>query len=142
MDDELIERVLRVVEQIPPGQIASYGEVGGIVGIGPRQVGWVMSNYGSTVPWWRVTNAAGMPPAHLAAEVHARWAAEGSCPGARDAKPARTDLHALADAYDHAVADLNDRMPRAQAGPRDSGGLSNERESNEETERTGQAPTR
>ena len=126
MDDELIERVLRVVEQTPPGQIASYGEVGGIVGIGPRQVGWVMSNYGSTVPWWRVTNAAGMPPAHLAAEVHARWAAEGSCPGARDAKP----------------ADLNDRMPRAQAGPRHTEGLSNERESNEETERTGQAPTR
>lgn len=119
MDDELIERVLRVVEQIPPGQIASYGEVGGIVGIGPRQVGWVMSNYGSTVPWWRVTNAAGMPPAHLAAEVHARWAAEGSCPGPRDAKPARTDLRALADAYDHAVADLDDLMPRAQVGPRD-----------------------
>ena len=28
---------------------------------GPRQVGWVMSHFGSDVPWWRVLRADGTP---------------------------------------------------------------------------------
>ena len=54
--------VLEVVEQIPPGRVLTYGDVAGLVGLGgPRQVGQVMSRWGSSVPWWRVLRADGRP---------------------------------------------------------------------------------
>ena len=57
-----IEAVLRVVEQIPPGSVASYGDVAEAVGTGgPRQVGRVMALHGGAVPWWRVVRADGSP---------------------------------------------------------------------------------
>ena len=37
--DWVVERVLTCVEQVPPGRVVAYGEVGEIVGVGPRQVG-------------------------------------------------------------------------------------------------------
>ncbi|MEI2779201.1 MAG: MGMT family protein [Tetrasphaera sp.] len=113
MDEDLVERVLRAVEQIPRGRIASYGDLGGIVGIGPRQVGWVMRHYGSNVTWWRVTNAAGDLPAPLRDEARQRWAREGMLvkPNGLGLRIAdyRADLAILADAYDRAVADLPPR---------------------------------
>ena len=52
MNDEFVEQVLSAVEAIPPGKVASYGEIAGLLGRGgPRQVGWVMSHHGSAVPW-------------------------------------------------------------------------------------------
>jgi alkylated DNA nucleotide flippase Atl1 len=55
MDDDYAELVLSVVEQIPPGQVATYGDIAEIVGRGgPRQVGHVMALLGGGVPWWRV----------------------------------------------------------------------------------------
>jgi alkylated DNA nucleotide flippase Atl1 len=60
MDEGYVERVLRSVEQIPPGQVASYGDIAEMVGVGgPRQVGRVMAIYGGGVPWWRVVRADG-----------------------------------------------------------------------------------
>jgi alkylated DNA nucleotide flippase Atl1 len=57
-----VEAVLQVVEQIPAGQVASYGDVAEAVGRGgPRQVGQVMALHGSAVPWWRVVRADGSP---------------------------------------------------------------------------------
>lgn len=57
-----VEAVLRVVESIPVGRVASYGDVAVAVGRGgPRQVGAVMSRYGAAVPWWRVVRADGQP---------------------------------------------------------------------------------
>ncbi len=110
MDEEVVERVLRAVEQIPRGRLVSYGDIGGIVGIGPRQVGWVMRHYGSNVTWWRVVNASGDPPLGLLDDVRARWADEGVSikPNGRGARLAdhRADLAVLAQAYDRAVADL------------------------------------
>ena len=50
MDDLTVERVLRVVEAIPPGWVAAYGEVGAIVGVGVRVVGRIMGTWGSSVP--------------------------------------------------------------------------------------------
>lgn len=110
MDDVAVERVLRAVEAIPRGRIAAYGDIAGIVGTGPRQVGWVMRHYGGNVAWWRVTNAAGDLPRHLREEARALWAEEGILPkpnglGCRIADY-RADLVALARAYDRAVADL------------------------------------
>lgn len=72
-----VEGVLRVVELIPRGQVMAYGEVGAIVGIGPRQVGAIMSRHAHDVPWWRVTNAAGDPPKHKREEAFAHWREEG-----------------------------------------------------------------
>lgn len=75
-DDRVVEQVLELVEAIPAGQAATYGDIAGVVGIGPRQVGKIMSQIGAAVPWWRVVNAKGsLPPALLAtAKVH--WAEE------------------------------------------------------------------
>nr|WP_277402538.1 MGMT family protein [Streptomyces verrucosisporus] len=57
------ERVLAVVERIPPGRVMTYGDVAEwLEEGGPRQVGRVMSLYGGAVPWWRVVRADGTPP--------------------------------------------------------------------------------
>ena len=74
MDDLLVERVLVAVEQVPRGRVVSYGDLAELVGIGPRLVGRVMSLYGGNVTWWRVTNASGDLPAHLADEARAHHA--------------------------------------------------------------------
>ena len=58
-----VEEVLEVVEQIPEGKVATYGDVAELVGSrGARFVGNVMSRYGSDVPWWRVVRSGGWPP--------------------------------------------------------------------------------
>lgn len=75
MDDLTVEKVLRVVEAIPPGRVVAYGEIGAIVGVGPRLVGRIMRTWGSTVPWWRVTNAYGDHP--LLARALPHWQEEG-----------------------------------------------------------------
>ena len=66
VDDDYAELVLTVVEQIPPGQVATYGDIAEIVGRGgPRQVGNVMAQFGGGVPWWRVVRADGRPARSL-----------------------------------------------------------------------------
>ena len=75
MDEAYVEAVLRVVEQVPPGRVTSYGAVVDAVGRGgPRQVGRVMAAYGGGVPWWRVVRADGtLPESHrIAAGAHYR----------------------------------------------------------------------
>lgn len=75
MDDITVERVLRVVEQVPPGSVVAYGEVGAIAGVGPRLVGRIMREWGSGVPWWRVTSASGDHP--LLGRALPHWQQEG-----------------------------------------------------------------
>ncbi len=110
MDEQVVERVLRAVEQIPCGRVASYGDLAGLVGVGPRLVGRVMSLYGSNVTWWRVTNSYGDLPPHLHEEARARWADEGIAwkPNGRGCRirEHRADLARLADDYEGAVRDL------------------------------------
>lgn len=74
---DAVARVLAVAELIPSGHVASYGELGTIVGRGPRFVGRVMAIWGGAVPWWRVTNAEGDLPEHLRPAAFAHWAEEG-----------------------------------------------------------------
>lgn len=64
MDDVRIERVLRTVESIPAGKVATYGDVGKVAGESPRTVGRILALWGSGVPWWRVCNAQGEIPGH------------------------------------------------------------------------------
>lgn len=75
MDDVTIEKVLRTVEQIPAGRVAGYGQIGAIVGVGPRLVGRILREWGASVPWWRVTSSYGDHP--LLARAREHWDAEG-----------------------------------------------------------------
>jgi len=106
----VIERVLRCVEQVPPGRVASYGAIAAVCGLGPRQVGSIMKAYGHDVGWWRITNAAGDLPPGLLPRALPHWDAEGirvkaNGLGCRYADFA-ADPDALARAWRTAIADL------------------------------------
>jgi methylated-DNA-protein-cysteine methyltransferase-like protein len=57
------QRVYQVVRMIPPGQVATYGQIAEIVSHrrAARTVGWALNGLpeGSDVPWQRVINARG-----------------------------------------------------------------------------------
>ena len=56
------DRIYAVVRQIPPGKVATYGQIAAIVGgCTARMVGYAMAATpaGSGVPWQRVINAQG-----------------------------------------------------------------------------------
>ncbi|WP_081898354.1 MGMT family protein [Herbidospora cretacea] len=73
------DRVLDLVDRIPPGKVMSYGDVAEYLGEGgPRQVGRVMATWGGGVPWWRVIRTDGSPPPGLEAECLRRWRTEGT----------------------------------------------------------------
>lgn len=111
-DDSLAERVLRAVEQIPPGRVVAYGDIAALVGIGPRHVGNVLGRWGSGVPWWRVTNRDGILPPPLLAEAQLHWRAEGVGlrPDGRGCQIAahRADLAALSASWEQSIAELGD----------------------------------
>nr|WP_279432311.1 MGMT family protein [Aeromicrobium camelliae] len=79
LNERFAERVLARVEQIPPGQVLTFGLIAEDLGEGgPRQVGQVMSRVGHVVCWWRVVRADGTLPAHLMLEAQEHWAREGT----------------------------------------------------------------
>ena len=79
MDEDYVERVLAAVEAVPPGQVATYGDVAAFVGYGgPRQVGQVMSRFGGAVCWWRVVRADGQPARGHEAQALAQLQSEGT----------------------------------------------------------------
>jgi alkylated DNA nucleotide flippase Atl1 len=76
---EFAEAVLGIVDRIPEGMVLAYGDVAEMLGQGgPRQVGAVMSRYGSSVTWWRVIRASGEVPHGLLDEALAHWREEGT----------------------------------------------------------------
>ncbi|UVJ38381.1 MGMT family protein [Arthrobacter sp. CJ23] len=76
---EYVTAVLALVDLIPPGAAVSYGDVAELLGAGgPRQVGSVMSHYGSSVPWWRVLRASGEAPPGHEAEALRHYLAEST----------------------------------------------------------------
>ena len=77
--EDYVEAVLSVVERIPSGSVTTYGAIAEAVGRGgPRRVGRVMSQFGGSVPWWRVVRADGtLPPSHDD-EARARYLDEGT----------------------------------------------------------------
>lgn len=108
MDEWAVERVLTCVEQIPPGRVAAYGEVGAIAGTGPRHVGLILREYGAAVPWWRVVSASGEVAEPLRQRAAEEWVLEGIAwradrRGCRMADH-RADLEALAAAYEVEIA--------------------------------------
>ncbi len=76
---EYVEAVLALVRLVPAGSAVSYGDVAELLGTGgPRQVGSVMSHYGSAVPWWRILKASGQAPEGHEAEALRHYLREGT----------------------------------------------------------------
>lgn len=73
-----IEDVRDAVALIPGGEVASYGDVAEVLGIGARQVGRAMSLMNADVPWWRVVYADGTPATCHGGQAAQLLAAEGT----------------------------------------------------------------
>ncbi|MBU4335714.1 MAG: MGMT family protein [Actinobacteria bacterium] len=89
MDEEYLGLVLDLVAAVPPGRAVTYGLLAELVTEelvrtgrpargGPRQVGQVLARAGGGVPWWRVVNASGRPPARWAVTAVEHWRQEGT----------------------------------------------------------------
>lgn len=66
--EEQVERVRELVAAIPPGRVATYGDIAAAAGLSSaRTVGWIMRTDSADLPWHRVIGASGRPAAHLAA---------------------------------------------------------------------------
>lgn len=108
--DLVVERVLRLVELIPSGRVVAYGDIAAIVGIGPRQVGAIMRDWGSGVTWWRVTSSYGDLRRDLLRRARPHWRDEGIAvkPNGLGCRIAdyHADLTALDLAWRAATADL------------------------------------
>ncbi|WP_459961768.1 MGMT family protein [Nocardia sp. IFM 10818] len=75
-----IERVRELVASIPPGRVATYGDIAAAAGLStPRTVGWIMRTDAADLPWHRVLRANGTPAPHLA-DRQLRKLAEEGCP--------------------------------------------------------------
>lgn len=74
---ETADSILLAAAAIPPGMVASYGDLGRIVGCGPRLVARVLATSGGNTCWWRVVRSDGTIAAPLVAEATRLLAAEG-----------------------------------------------------------------
>lgn len=106
----VVEQVLTVVDQVPRGHVVAYGDIAGIVGVSPRQVGAVMRSHGAFVTWWRVTSSYGDLPEHLLEIATPRWREEGiarkpNCRGCR-IDDHRADLDQVRLDFEAAIADV------------------------------------
>lgn len=73
------DRVLDVVDLVPPGRVITYGLIAEYLDDGgPRQVAAVMSRVGGAVAWWRVVRADGTLPPTLADRARPAYREEGT----------------------------------------------------------------
>ena len=73
-----VERVRELVDAIPSGRVATYGEISSAAGLSsPRIVGWIMRTDSADLPWHRVVPASGRPAPHIATAQLERLRAEG-----------------------------------------------------------------
>lgn len=78
MDEQIHERIREVIRSIPPGRVATYGDVAELAGApSPRLVGRVLAEDGHDLPWQRVLRANGTTAPHLTREQLARLRTEG-----------------------------------------------------------------
>lgn len=57
----LDDRVRAVANSIATGDVMTYGEIGQITGLHPRQVGRIVARVADDIPWWRVVRVDGTP---------------------------------------------------------------------------------
>lgn len=56
----LYERIAQTVKLIPPGEVATYGQIAKLVSTGPRIIGQALAAIDDVdVPWQRVVNSKG-----------------------------------------------------------------------------------
>jgi methylated-DNA-protein-cysteine methyltransferase-like protein len=85
MSTSFFDEVYRLVAIIPPGRVATYGQIAAYLGNprGARTVGWALHSTpaGMDLPWHRVINAQGLiggpPDGYRAREQRALLEAEG-----------------------------------------------------------------
>lgn len=78
LTDGQVEAVRALVASIPPGRVATYGDIARAAGLSsPRIVGWIMRTDSSDLPWHRVITASGRPAPHLASRQLELLRAEG-----------------------------------------------------------------
>lgn len=109
VDEALVEHILRAVELVPAGRVATYGDIAAIVGIGPRHVGNVVARWGHGVPWWRVTNSRGELPVSLLEQARARWETENipaQSNGTCRLRDCRADLSSLEQEWTRSITDV------------------------------------
>jgi alkylated DNA nucleotide flippase Atl1 len=76
--DSQVECVRALVDSIPPGRVATYGDIACAAGLSsPRIVAWIMRTDSEDLPWHRVITASGRPAPHLAAQQLTLLRAEG-----------------------------------------------------------------
>ncbi|MCV7175203.1 MGMT family protein [Mycolicibacterium sphagni] len=76
--EDQVELVRRLVASIPPGRVATYGDIASAATLSsPRIVGWIMRTDSSDLPWHRVITASGRPAAHLVTRQLELLRAEG-----------------------------------------------------------------
>jgi alkylated DNA nucleotide flippase Atl1 len=99
---DFVDQVIAMVNAIPVGQVITYGDIAHILtsraeqaGInetyGPRMVGFVMSRFGSSMPWWRVIRSSGHPPRFHQDEAQSHYEEEET-PLIESAESYRIDL--------------------------------------------------
>lgn len=76
---ELATRMLDQVAMVPPGSVATYGDIAARAGSrSPRLAGWVLSQLSdASTPWHRILRADGTPAAHLRSEQIPLLVSEG-----------------------------------------------------------------
>ena len=73
-----VERVRALVASIPPGFVATYGDIAAAADLSsPRIVGWIMRTDSADLPWHRVLGASGRPAPHLATRQRENLRSEG-----------------------------------------------------------------
>ena len=76
--DVQVEKVRDLVDSIPPGRVATYGDIACAAGLSsPRIVAWIMRTDSEDLPWHRVITASGRPAPHLASRQLELLRAEG-----------------------------------------------------------------
>ncbi len=79
MDMELAGRMLDQVSAVPPGFVATYGDIAARAGSrSPRLAGRVLAELSDeSTPWHRIVRSDGTPAEHLRSEQSALLADEG-----------------------------------------------------------------
>lgn len=85
---DAVQRAREVIASIPAGEVMTYAEIGRLVGLGPRQVGRVVSQLGDHDPWWRIIYADGSPATCHDAQAQSLLRSEGVA-----FRNGRVDLH-------------------------------------------------
>lgn len=115
----LAHDVRATVVRIPPGTVATYGDIARALGVGPRQVGRAMGMLDAGAPWHRVVHADGTPASCHAGQAQALLRAETTPTiGARvDMRAARCDLGARSDRGVSGATRPDDGLPTGHLVP-------------------------